>query len=252
MYAVDWSVVWRPCVYLMLGGQSPYQNAWFFGPPWALFPLLPLALLPETVGRFLLLALCFFSFAYAGLKLGAGKVTLSLFLLSPLVLLSLHNGNLDGLVLLGAVLPPWIGLFFLTIKPQIGFVLILFIAVDYYRRGGLLHLARAFAPISFAFLLSLILYGPWFLRMATAHGPLAPNNASLIPLSLPFGLALTVASLRLRRDKMALAAGPLLAPYISIQSYSVCLAALFAYPIELAVTVGGLWIMVLWRYMQIF
>jgi hypothetical protein len=225
----------------MLAGQSPYQNAWFFGPPWALFPLVPLALLPEPVGRFLLLAMCFSAFAYASLKLGAGRLTLPLFLLSPMVLMSLYVGNLDGLVLLGAVLPPALGLFFLTIKPQVGGVLILFIAADCYRRGGPRYLVRTFAPISLAFLLSFIFYGPWPLRIVSAHGPLDPNNASLVPLSLPFGLALVVAAFRLRRDKLALAAGPLLTPYLSFQSYAACLVPLFAYPVEMAVLVAALW-----------
>lgn len=230
----------------MLAGGSPYQNTFFFGPPWALFPLVPLALLPETAGRFLLLAMCFSAFACAALKLGAGRVTLPLFLLSPMVLMSLYVGNLDGLVLLGAVLPPWLGLFFLSIKPQVGFVLILFTAVDCYRRGGALTLVRAFAPITLAFLLSLMLYGPWPLRVATAHEPLDPNNASLIPLSLPFGLALAVAAFRLRRGSLALASGPLLTPYLSFQSYAACLVPLFAYPVEMAVIVGTLWGLMLW------
>lgn len=243
MDAIDWSTVWRPCVYLMLSGQSPYQNAWFFGPPWALFPLIPLALLPEPIGRILLLLMCLGAFAFAAVRLGANTVCLLAFLLSPVVLFSLYVGNLDGLVLLGAVMPHWIGLFFLSIKPQIGFVLALYWFIDDWRTGGPRQIARTFAPISIALLLSLALYGLWPLRVITADGPLRPNNVSLMPLTLSVGLALAIAALRLRKSNLALAAGPILSPYVSFQSFSASLVPLFRYPPELIVVVISLWLM---------
>src|SRR3990172_13242130 len=85
LYAIDWHNTWRPAALLLLAGQSPYDCKWFFGPPWALFPLLPLALLPETIGRLILLLVCFILFALAALRFGAGRLALAVFLLSPVV-----------------------------------------------------------------------------------------------------------------------------------------------------------------------
>jgi hypothetical protein len=238
LYAIDWSNTYRPAVWLLLAGQSPYAVKWFFNPPWTLFPLVPLALLPETVGRLFLFILCFSLFAFTAIRMGASRLALVVFLLSPPVVMSLYTGNLDALVLVGAVLPPWLGLFFLSIKPQIGSALALFWLIDSYRSGGARQVARTFAPISIAFLLSLALYGPWPLRDTDA----LRANASLFPLSLAVGLPLLVASFRLWRPRLALAAGPFLSPYLSFQSWSASLTALLTRPPELIAAVIGLWL----------
>jgi hypothetical protein len=140
-------------------------------------------------------------------------------------------------------MPHWLGLFFLSIKPQVGFILALYWLVDDWRSGGARQIARTFAPISIAFLLSLAIYGLWPLRIATENGPLRPNNASLMPITLPVGLALTVAAMRLRKGKLALSAGPMLSPYLSFQSFAASLVPLFAYPPEMMTITISLWLL---------
>jgi len=242
LYAIDWHNTWRPAALLLLSGRSPYDCEWFFGPPWAIFPLLPLALLPETIGRLILLLLCFILFALAALRLGAGRLSLIIFLLSPVVLHSLSTGNLDALVLFGAVLPPWLGLFFVSVKPQMGLPLALFWAVEAWRAGGYRRVVGTFAPVSLALSLSFVLYGPWPLRAAS----LAQQswNASLWPWSIPVGLALVAWSLKRQSDRPALAAGPFVSPYVSFQSYSACLLALVNRPRWLCAASAGLWALV--------
>jgi len=49
---VDWYLVIRPGCLAMLRGESPFDAVPYFGfPPWALLPFMPLALLPERLGR---------------------------------------------------------------------------------------------------------------------------------------------------------------------------------------------------------
>jgi hypothetical protein len=259
LYAIDWHNTWRPAALLLLSGRSPYDCKWFFGPPWAIFPLLPLALLPETIGRLILLLLCFILFALAALRLGAGRLSLIIFLLSPVVLHSLSTGNLDALVLFGAVLPPWLGLFFVSVKPQMGLPLALFWAVEAWRVGGYRRVVGTFAPVSLALSLSFALYGLWPLRATSLAG--SNWNASLWPWSIPIGLALLARSLKRRRpsprltcacgpsagspgERPALAAGPFISPYVSFQSYSACLLALVDRPRWLCAASAGLWALV--------
>jgi hypothetical protein len=252
LYAIDWTNTWRPASLLLLSGRSPYLNKWFFGPPWALFPLLPLALMPETVGRVILLAACFMLFALAALRLGAGRLALVAFLLSPVVLHSLSTGNLDAFVLFGAVLPPWLGLFFVSIKPQMGLPLALLWAVEAWRAGGIRQILRTFAPVAVALALSFVLYGPWPLAML--HSGLAgtslvdrPWNASLWPWSILPGLALGALALLRRSTREALAAGPCLSPYLSFQSWAAALVALARRPWWMVAASAGLWALTLWR-----
>lgn len=70
---VDWSWVVRPGCLALLRGESPYETVAYFGfPPWALLPFIPLALLPEAVGRGIVFALGLGGFAFSIWKLGGG------------------------------------------------------------------------------------------------------------------------------------------------------------------------------------
>lgn len=91
-----------------------------FIPYWILALLMPLALLPEPIGSALLLLINLAAFSYTAHRFGANPIGLLLFLLSPPVLLCLLNSNIDGIVVLGFVLPPQLGLFLLLLKPQVG------------------------------------------------------------------------------------------------------------------------------------
>lgn len=117
---IDWRDTYRPAALALLRGQSPYSVDIFFAPPWALIPLLPFAMLPESIGRAVLFLLALVCYAYTAFRLEARPPALAAFLASPVVMHGLLNSNIEWLPLLGFVLPPQIGLVFVTIKPQIG------------------------------------------------------------------------------------------------------------------------------------
>ena len=244
---IDWQNTYRPAALALLAGRSPFDVEIYFAAPWALLPLLPFALLPAQVGRGALFVLGLLAFAYTGSRLGAKPVALAAFLLSPPVLHCLLNANIEWLPLLGFVLPPQIGLFFIAIKPQIGAAVGVFWLVEAWRRGGPKEVVRVFWPVSAALGISFLLFGLWPLRFQQTIALTQSYNASLWPLSIPVGLALLAAALRRRSLRPAMAASPCLSPYVLLHAWVGALAAILELPLETVVAVLGLWLVVLLR-----
>jgi hypothetical protein len=231
---------------LILTG-NPYQidGGGFLNAPWVLIPLIPLAFLPLNIGYGILTVAGLACFAYAAYKSGAKPITLAVFLLSPPVLHCLLQGNIDWMVLLGFVLPPQIGLLLITIKPQMGSVVVLFWLVEAYRKGGWRETVRVFWPVTIALGISFLIYGLWplhFERELTHWW-----NASLWPASIPVGLGLLVTSLRKRNVAYAMGASPCLSPYVLLHAWSGALLAIVSLPYETLAVVAGLWGWVLLR-----
>ena len=240
---VDWGHPFRPAALALISGHSPYHIGGFLNPPWALLPLTPLALLPEPVGRAALLLLSLLAFAFTAYRLGAKPVAMALFLLSPPVLHCLLNGNLDWLVLLGFVMTPRIGLFLVSIKPQVGAAVALFWLVEAWRRGGGREIVRVFWPVTVCTLASFVLYGLWPLSFQDQLTQWW--NASLWPFSIPVGLALLAAAFHHRRIEYAMGAGPCLSPYVLLHAWSGAIIALVPSIPELAAAVAGIWLLLL-------
>src|SRR5438093_809696 len=96
---IDWHNVFRPAALNVLAGKSPFDVQGFYAAPWAILPLLPIAVLPENVSRAVLFMLGLASFGYSAYRLGAKPVAMIAFLLSPPVLHCLLNSNIDWLPL---------------------------------------------------------------------------------------------------------------------------------------------------------
>jgi hypothetical protein len=252
---VDWQYSFRPAVFDLLAGRSPYhldrgiQGSWdqysFFNAPWALLPLIPIALLPVQVGRALLVIVTILSFTYVARRLGAKPLAIGLLLVSPPVMHGVLTGNIDWLAVLGFIMPPQIGLFFIAIKPQVGIAVAVFWLVEAWRRGRWREVLRTFWPISVTLVLSIIIFGPWPLRFETQAG--VWWNASLWPMSIPVGLALLVAALHKRKIEFAMAASPCLSPYLMMHSWVAALLAVAASLPETAAAVVGFWILIIMR-----
>jgi hypothetical protein len=246
---VDWQYTFRPAVFELLAGHSPYRAAWdqytFFNAPWALLPLILLAVLPVQVGRALLAIITILSFAYVAHRLGGKPLAVGLLLVSPPVMHCLLVGNIDWLAVLGFIMPPQIGLFFITIKPQIGIAVAIFWLVEAWRKGGWREVVRIFWPITVALTLSILIFGPWPLHFETQTG--VWWNASLWPMSIPVGLALLAAALHKRKIEFAMAASPCLSPYLMMHSWVPALLAVVASLPETTAAVVGFWILIVIR-----
>jgi len=247
---IDWRDTYRPAALKLLAGQSPYDVLIFFAAPWGLIPLAPFALLPVRFGRVALFVVGMATFAFTAYRLGGRKITLIAFFLSPPVLHGLLNGNIEWLPLLGFILPPRVGLLFVSVKPQIGIGVAAFWLFQSWRAGGAKESLRVFAPLIVSLAVSFVLFGLWPLRFQETLALTRGYNASLWPMSLPIGAVLLVKSLRRNDIKPAMAASPFLSPYVLLHAWAGALASLAESPLEMVVAVAGLWGLVLLRLWQ--
>ena len=239
----DW-LNFLPAVKAFMLGQNPYfvgeGFAKVFEPFWTYIFLTPFAILPFWAGRLLLLLVSYLTFAFTATKMGANKFQLVLFLLSRPVIGGLFEGNIDFLVTLGIWMPPQIGLFFVLMKPQIGFCIAIYWLYMAWKQGGLQQVITTFAPVTLAYLLSFILYGLWFLQLQAM--PHNPANGSTIPFTIPLGLVILYAALKQQDKRLSALSTPLITPYITHYNYSIFLLSLFNRPILFLITWIALWI----------
>ncbi len=243
---IDWHETFYPAVQELLHGRSPYNIKGFFNPPWAAILLIPFAIVPENIGQVLMTIAGAAAYAYTAHKLGANKLTIALLLFSPPFLYDIYYGNIDWLAVLGVVLPPWLGLFFLAIKPQVGMIVVLYLFFAEWRKGGFWQVLKTFLPLGVVSIVSVIIFGPWFLKIPAVNQ--ITMNGSLFPLILPVGLAFAVTSIRKNDLRYALIASPMLSPYLLLYSWIGAFLALAPKPYETAAAVIGMWFVVALRF----
>jgi hypothetical protein len=113
-------------------------------------------------------------------------------------------------------------------------------------RGGKAVLTE-FLPFIVVLLLSILVYGLWFLESVRIAKYSQSWNASLWPLSIPVGLLLLTDAVKRLDIKSACAASPCLSPYVLFHAWSGALSALAGNTLYMFVTVVGLWILVILR-----
>jgi hypothetical protein len=232
--------IFRDAALALISGQSPYAVKGFFNPPWALFPVVPLLLLPDWMtdsAVSTINALCFFLVAY---KMGARNWMLPFVILAPSVIDEMWCVNNTGISALGVILPPQIGLFFVLIKPHIGAPIALFWLVEAWRKGRLHEVMRVFGPVIAGSLLSILLYGLWPLNASQPIG--APWNFAPWPVGIPVGLVLLIRSFHDREIRYAMLATPFLTPYLAFHGYTLALLGLLPSISSTIAGVVGLWL----------
>lgn len=224
----DWLTI-LPAVQAFLQGQDPYAfNEGFhvvIFPFWTFIALAPFALLPFWIGRTLLFIVSLSVFFVTAVKMGASRWQVILFLLSSAVVGCLNNGNIDWLVMAGLWMPPQIGLFFVLMKPQVGLGIALYWLADAHLQGGIKKVVMTALPVTLAYTLSFLLYGPWITSMIGMNDN--PYNMSGFPVTLLTGYLLLFQGVRQQDRDSAIVSGPLIAPYVSQFSYAAVLLALF-------------------------
>lgn len=220
-FSIDWKVNIREASLRLISGKTPYFSEINLLPPWAYLILAPIALLPPALGAAVMFVLTYLVYILILVRLKAKPIVIIGFILCRFVLANAFLGNVDFLAALGFILPAPAGLFFVLMKPQLGIGIAIYWLVEAWRKGRIPQVARVFAPVTIAYLLSFALYGFWparFLGMRTAAG-----NPSIWPYGIPVGIYLIYKAIKERKALYAMGASPFLAPYVNITSYAIAL-----------------------------
>jgi len=237
----DWAAVLRPSTRSLLAGHNPYDEQRFLSPPWAFLALLPPALLPPVQGSVLFALIGAAGYLIAFYRLKAKPLTMFFLTFNPAFLAVLFNPNFDWTVALGYTLPPQIGLFFILTKPQISTPLVLFWLVEAWRSGGIRKVLWVFSPVTVAYGISFLLFGPWILHMGKAISSLS-NTANVWPYGLLTGVVLVAVSLRQRKPNLSLSAGPFFSPYLAPYSWLPAIVGLLPEDILVIAACAAFWL----------
>ena len=240
----DWPTFFRPATLMLLRGQSPYSvGIGFYNPPWALLPLVPMALLPFQWGRLVLFFVSLAAFAYGARKLTSQPISILLFMTSTPVVFCLNGGNIDWLLMLAFVTPAPFALMLAAIKPQIGIGIAFYWLIESWRLGGIRLMIKNFTPVGLLLIASFLLYGFYPLSFGQLNHVIW--NASPFPYLIPLGVFFLVSVLRSQEDNPLMAAGLFFSPYFSIHSLFTFLVPLLERPKVLFVAWTLLWIAVM-------
>lgn len=213
----DFKTFFLPAGRAVLLGKSPYTVSGFYNPPWLSIFFVPFALLPERLAWGIFLAINISAYLIGMLRLKLSLYAITLIMLSPYVFYSLWYGNVDGLVILGATLPPAIGIWLVLLKPQMSLILI---GLWLYRtrKQGWKVWIRDFG------LAGLVFGASWMIGLRPSlNMSQASWNITAWPWGLLPGLALAWLSIGQNNTHLALAASPYFSPYASPQSWVVTL-----------------------------
>jgi hypothetical protein len=217
VYGSDWQWAYLPALNNFFHGASIYGGN-FFNPPWVLFPLIPLAFLSPALGSAVMYSLNIFAFVIVFVRLRISVWFIIPLILFSGILLNSQHGNIEGLIALGFLLPPPIGLFFVLAKPQVGIGVAVYWLFESMRNGGVKQVTRSFIPVAIAYLISFAFYGAW---LSTNSGMVRIWwNESFFPYSVPAGLVFLALASWKRQIGWAIAAGPLFSPYVNLHTWT--------------------------------
>jgi len=241
----DWIVFAYPALMAFVSGGDPYAAVpHFVTPPWMLALLSPLALLTPLQGVIVLAAI-----TVTGLVALCGRKS-RLWLAVPLavsfpMMTLLWHGQVDGVIMWGLTLGGPVGLLLLAAKPQAAVFVGLVWAMQAWREGGWIRVARLVLPLLVVAAVSAYLYPNWVRGMLTASAWAHTTNG--FPWSLALGAGVLVAALRGRRDDLAALATLLVAPYANVQSWVPAMALLSArYRWEVVAACAASWLIPWW------
>jgi len=199
----------------LLSGSDPYSmELKFYTPAWSLAFLAPMSLLPIWIARVFWAAASLLVWVVFLVKVLRMKyLDATIFLLNPFFLYGMILGSYDWLVILGLMLPAWIGSWFVMLKPQIGLGWMVWFLNKNFKKA-----VYTYAPpiVLLGLLVLFGLYRPVLLGEMWW-------NWSLGLLGIPFGLAMVWTSFKGEDPTIALAASPFLSPYVAVQSWAVAL-----------------------------
>lgn len=183
--------------------KSPYGSN-TFNPPWLYVLIHPLTWFGERIGVSLLIIATFVILAY---YLKDPKKMLAIGFSAPLVAL-VTLGQIDGLVLIGFLVPSDYAPLFFLMKPQ-GIFLATLRRISW----------KSIAIVAIALILSFVIWGNWLMEgldyLGLTNGD---QNISLFPFTIPVGLCFLYTGLKRRSDACLCLASLCFSPYFMITS----------------------------------
>jgi hypothetical protein len=232
MIGIDWRTAFQPASRALLEGRSPYTVPGFYSPPWTLIPLIPLSLLSAGLSTSILFVANLAGWMYISRRIGVNRwLFIPFFFMSGAIANAVY-GNLDGLIAVGLILPPWVGIPILMIKPQVGIPVTAFwIGVILFDRADIrskaTRLVKALLPFAVLLGISIALYGNWFMHSQDVIGKVW--NTSPWPRTILLGIWLIWQGIRSRDIRFAVTAIPFLSPYISPYTWAFMTMALLSF-----------------------
>jgi hypothetical protein len=237
----DFKTFFLPAGEAILNGQNPYSVEGFYNPPWLAAFFVPFALIPESIAWIVYFSLSITAFVLALRRLKLRPFCILLIMASSFVFYSLWYGNIDGFVLLGATLPPWLGIWLLLLKPQMSIGLVVLWAYS-----ALLTSWKKF----------LLVFGPpglvyfvcWIIGVHPAALPIHQTwNIQAWPWGLLFGVALIWLAIQHNDPVLGLSASPYISPYAAPQTWMVTLLPATRIPAVLVIGILLSWTFVILR-----
>ena len=223
-WGVDWKGVIRDASLKLISGQSPYIRKVNCFPPWAYLLLSPIALLSPALGAAILFVLTYTAYSFVLFRMKVNPWAIFIFMLNGFTFINAKNADIDFLSILGLIMPPQIGLFFILIKPQIGIGVAIFWLIESWRKGKFKEVLRVFSPVIIGYSISFLIYGFWPINfIGMTHDAF---NASLWPFGIIIGIFLLFVAIRERKNIFSVSSTPFLSPYVNITSYAVSLIPL--------------------------
>jgi hypothetical protein len=237
----DWLENYRGPILTLISGHNPYRpGIGMYVPPWFLFILAPIAVLPERLSSAVMFALAVTSLFWMSRKMGARLLITLIFMLSyPVVTLYIHR-QLEWLVLLGYFLPPPLGLFLVLGKPQAGIGIAIYWLIEGFQVGGIWEIIKRFAPVGIAFIVSFIIYGFYLGRSFYQMGQ--AWDESIWPYGIPMGVYLLATAIRSKNGKLSISTSPFISPYLAGYTWTVGLFGLISNNIEFALACLSTWV----------
>lgn len=189
-------------------GESPYIVPGFYSPLHILIYFSPLSLLPLDLAFRINALVCLSAFTFAFWRISKGETqTFILLMLSPFPIFTAYFGNVEWLIVLAVVVDPAIGVLLALVKPQIGFVLAAVLWLEVWRANKPRAAILAIGVVS-VYAVSVFTGMRWGVLSGQVW------NISPWPYLVPAGAFLCVRALVKRSRLSALAAAPLLSPYL--------------------------------------
>jgi len=197
---LDWYNYYYPAIH---SASDPFVVSGYFNPPWLVWLLSPLALLTAADSHVLWIVIILLLTVRCVYALGGGWLGAVLTVISPGFLLTVMNGQIDVLVLLGLLTGSWL---LILIKPQVAS---LAIAYDVIARRRIDWTAVIVAAGS------LVVFILFMTRPGAGHLLTTPTNITPWPWGILVGIVLFAISL-IRRDRYLSALSTFFfAPYLS-------------------------------------